>query len=130
MDVKKIPKGPPFTLFRHYATAQLFHFSSDTRFPQYMCINNFFDNILILAVISEVNCVSLKRFEVQKCCATSETLTLYPDYIAFYQGGGGGSKTSAPFVPARYNGTFDVISEVHFTKEEAEDQNQYAISKF
>ena len=45
--------------------------------------------------------------------AISEFLAFYPKKIAFYKGGGGGSKLALLFVTARNIGTSDVISEVN-----------------
>ena len=94
----KIPKGPPFQIFRHYETVQNCHFSSDIRFSQYISTNVFFQyistniffqyypnlNVIsgvkryirIFDVISEVYSVSLRRrwrFE-NKCSHLSQPL--------------------------------------------------------
>ena len=50
----KIPKGPPFQIFRHYETVQNCHFSSDIRFSQHISTNIFFYTIRNLNVISGV----------------------------------------------------------------------------
>ena len=89
----KIPKCPPFQIFRHYETVQNCNFSSDIRFSQYISTNIFFNTIRnlnvisgvkryirIFDVISEVYSVSLRRrrrFE-NKCSHLSQPL--YPNF--------------------------------------------------
>ena len=63
------------------------HFSSDIRLFQYTSTNDFFNTFRIFDVISEVK----RDFEF---------LTLYPNYIAFSQRGGAGSKKSATICPS------------------------------
>ena len=90
---KEILESLPFRFFV-IETVQKSHFLSDVRFSQYISTDNFFNTIGILEV------------EVRNYCAISEFLTLYSNYIAFFYGGGGGSKTIAPFCLSRLYSNF------------------------
>ena len=94
----KIPKGPPFQIFRHYETVQNCHFSSDLRFSQYISTNIFYNTTRNLNVVSGVK-RSIRSFDV---IAQVYSVSLR---------GGGCSKTSARICPSRYIRTSEAFSQ-------------------
>ena len=90
----KAPKGPSFF---NLGTMRQFQI----RFSLYI------DEQIIF-----LNPVRILEVKVQKICFRLKFLTFYLNYMAFYYGGGRGSKKALPFIPARYIRTSDVIFEL------------------
>ena len=93
------PKGSPFKFFRHYETIQNCHFHLTLGFL------NTYPPIFFFNTTRNLN-VNLNGQS-----AISEFLTLFPKYIPFHWGGGGGSKTSARICPSRYIRTSEAFSQ-------------------
>ena len=109
----KIPKVSLFTLFGTMILFKILIF----------CITLFLNiNPAIIFFIT----VRILEVEVQRYCAIFEFLKFYPNYIAFYQGGGGGSKTSAPICPSTLYPNFRryMRSNLRSTKDEAYDRKK------